>query len=46
MYVSLICRYRMSRITWSLLRHPVKSRSFPARQERLVTATDLLRFAT
>ncbi|WP_301336681.1 hypothetical protein [Mycobacterium asiaticum] len=38
-------RSKMGRIAWSLLRHPVKSREFPARNERLVTAEDLLRFA-
>jgi len=27
-----------------LFRHPVKSREFPARLERLVTADDLVRF--
>ena len=35
---------KMSRIAWSLLRHPVKSRGFPAKHERLVTADELLRF--
>ncbi len=35
----------MGRIAWSLVRHPVKSREFPAKHERLVTAEDLLRFA-
>lgn len=35
----------MGRIAWSLFRHPVKSREFPARSERLVTTEDLLRFA-
>jgi hypothetical protein len=31
-------------MAWSLLRHPVKSREFPARRERLVTAAELLRY--
>ncbi|WP_281374070.1 hypothetical protein [Mycobacterium vicinigordonae] len=38
-------RTRMGRIAWSLVRHPVKSREFPAKNERLVTAEDLMRFA-
>lgn len=43
MHGNPITRYRVGRITWSLLRHPVKSREFPARHERLVTAAELLR---
>jgi hypothetical protein len=39
-----IPRTRMSRIAWSLFRHPVKSREFPAKHERLVTADELVRF--
>ena len=35
---------RMGRIAWSWFRHPVKSREFPAKHERLVTAEDLLLF--
>jgi hypothetical protein len=35
-------RSRVGRMAWSLLRHPVKSREFPAKCERLVTAADLL----
>ncbi|WP_280513766.1 hypothetical protein [Mycobacterium asiaticum] len=38
-------RSKMGRIAWSLFRHPVKSREFPARNERLVTAEELMRFA-
>jgi hypothetical protein len=34
----------MGRISWSLFRHPVKSREFPAEQERLITDDELLRF--
>jgi hypothetical protein len=34
----------MARIAWSWFRHPVKSREFPARSERLATAEELLRF--
>jgi hypothetical protein len=37
-------RSRMGRIAWSWFRHPVKSREFPAKNERLVTADELLRF--
>ncbi|ORB66592.1 hypothetical protein BST44_27870 [Mycobacterium scrofulaceum] len=37
-------RSRMGRMAWSWLRHPVKSREFPAKHERLVTAEDLLLF--
>jgi hypothetical protein len=43
-YINPISRSRMSRIAWSLLRHPVKSREFPAKQERLITPDELLRF--
>jgi hypothetical protein len=42
-HVNPLYRSRMGRIAWSLFRHPVKSREFPARQERLVTADELLR---
>jgi len=31
--------------TWSWLRHPLKSRGFPAKHERLVTAEELMHFA-
>jgi hypothetical protein len=43
-YINPIARSRVGRIAWSLFRHPVKSREFPARLERLVTADELLRF--
>lgn len=46
MYVNPIYRYRMGRIAWSLLRHPMKSRGFPEKHERLITADELLRFGT
>ncbi|MGA9492307.1 MAG: hypothetical protein WBV80_18920 [Mycobacterium sp.] len=45
MYMNPMTRYRVGRIAWSWFRHPVKSREFPAKHERLVTADDLLRFA-
>ncbi|CAN5378455.1 hypothetical protein BH09ACT7_BH09ACT7_36920 [soil metagenome] len=44
MHISPIARTRMSRIAWSLLRHPIRSRDFPAKLERLVTADDLMRY--
>jgi hypothetical protein len=34
----------MGRIAWSWFRHPVKSREFPAKHERLATAEELLLF--
>jgi hypothetical protein len=34
----------MSRIAWSLFRHPLKSREFPAKAERLITTDELLRY--
>jgi hypothetical protein len=39
-----ILRTRVGRIAWSLLAHPVKSREFPAKQERLVTPDELMRY--
>lgn len=45
-YINPIYRYRMGRMAWSLLRHPRRSREFPAKHERLITADELLRFAT
>ncbi|MDH6195375.1 hypothetical protein M2272_002015 [Mycobacterium frederiksbergense] len=44
MYINPLSRSRMGRIAWSLFRHPMKSREFPAKSERLVTADELLRF--
>ena len=44
MYISPLSRSRMSRMAWSLFRHPVKSREFPAKQERLITADELVRY--
>ncbi len=35
---------RAGRMAWSLLRHPVKSREFPAEKERLVTSDELMRY--
>lgn len=46
MYTNPLSRSRMGRIAWSLLRHPMKSREFPAKHERLVTAAELVRFGT
>jgi hypothetical protein len=31
-------------MAWLWLRHPMKSRGFPAKQERLITAEELLLF--
>lgn len=44
MYVNPLYRTRVSRIAWSLFRHPLKSREFPAKAERLITADELVRF--
>ncbi len=44
MYLNLLSRSRVSRIAWSLLRHPIKSREFPAKAERLVTPDELARY--
>jgi len=44
MHVNPIARSRVGRIAWSLFRHPVRSREFPAKHERLVTADELLRY--
>lgn len=44
MYTNPITRSRVGRIAWSLFRHPVKSREFPAKQERLITAAELVRY--
>ena len=37
-------RSRVGRMAWSLLRHPVKSREFPAKRERLVTPAELVQY--
>ncbi len=44
MYLNPITRTRVGRIAWTLFRHPVKSREFPAKAERLITADELLRY--
>ncbi len=44
MYLTPITRSRVRRIAWSFFRHPVKSREFPAKHERLVTAAELMRY--
>ncbi len=44
MYLNPISRSRVARMAWSLFRHPVRGREFPAKHERLVTADELLRF--
>ena len=44
-HINPIYRYRVGRMAWSLLRHPLRSREFPAKHERLITADELMRFA-
>ncbi len=39
-----LLRTRVGRIAWSLLAHPMKSREFPAKHERLVTPDELMRY--
>lgn len=46
MYLNPISRFRVGRIAWSLLRHPVKSREFPAKHERLITSDELMRYGS
>ncbi len=43
-YVNAISRYRAGRMAWLFFRHPVRSREFPAKAERLITADELLRY--
>lgn len=43
-YLNPLSRSRMTRIAWSILRHPVKCREFPAKHERLITASELMRY--
>jgi len=43
-YLNPIPRTRVARIALSWFRFPVKSREFPAKHERLVTADELLRY--
>jgi len=43
-YLNPISRSRVGRIAWSFFRHPVRSRDFPAKHERLVTPDELLRY--
>lgn len=42
--ISPLTRSRAGRIAWSLLRHPLKSRGFPAKHERLITPAELMRY--
>ncbi|MGB8391037.1 MAG: hypothetical protein WCE76_25500 [Mycobacterium sp.] len=44
MHISPVSRSRAARIAWSWFRHPVKSRGFPAKHERLATAEELVLF--
>ena len=43
-YLNTVSRSRVGRITRSLLRHPVKSHEYPAKNERLITPDELLRY--
>lgn len=43
-HIKPVTRSRMGRIAWSWFRHPVKSREFPAKHERLITAEELMLF--
>jgi hypothetical protein len=43
-YLNPLTRSRVGRIAWSWFRHPVKSREFPAKNERLITRDELLRY--
>ena len=44
MYLNPRSRSRVGRIAWSMLRHPLKAREYSAKNERLITADELLRF--
>ena len=44
MHINSLSPSKMKRIAWSYLRHPVKCREFPAKQERLITMDELLRY--
>jgi hypothetical protein len=43
-HLNPVPRSRVGRIAWSWFRHPVKSREFPAKLERLVTPDELMRY--
>jgi hypothetical protein len=43
-YINHLSQSRITRIAWSYLWHPVKCREFPAKQERLITADELVRY--
>lgn len=44
MHMNPLSQSRMRRIAWSYLRHPVKSREFPAKHERLITPAEMYRY--
>ena len=44
MYLNQLTRSRMSLMAWSLIRHPVRCRDFPAKHERLITPAEMLRY--
>ena len=43
-HMNPLSQSRMRRIAWSYLRHPVKSREFPAKHERLITPAEMYRY--
>ena len=44
MYINPIIPSRMGRIARSIFRHAARGREFPARNERLITAAELVRY--
>ena len=44
-YINPLSRTRVGRFAWLFFRHPMKSREFPAKDERLVTQGELLRYS-
>ncbi|WP_457221370.1 hypothetical protein [Mycolicibacterium sp. CBM1] len=44
MYLNPISRSRVGRIAWLFIRHPMKSREFAAKHERLITPAELMRY--
>jgi hypothetical protein len=43
-YINPIIPSRMGRIVRSIFRHAARGREFPARNERLITAAELVRY--
>ena len=42
--IAPLTRSRAGRVAPSLIRHPLKSRGFPAKHERLITPAELMRY--